>query len=54
MSHKLDKFEAEKASWENRVPSQMKRKAKVGVMKREELKKFFGHSFGSMPKKVHA
>lgn len=54
MSHKLDKFEAEKAEWENRGVSQMKRKAKAGAMTKVEIKAFFGHSFGKMPKKVKA
>ena len=27
-------------------------KKKVGIMNRKELKKFFGHSFPPMPKKV--
>lgn len=54
MSHKLDKCTKEKASWEDRGVSQKKRKAKVGAMNKKELKEFFGHSFGKMPKKVNA
>ena len=53
MSHKLTNLKSENGfNLGGKGKSTMKRKAKVGTMTKKELKKFFGHSFPPMPKKV--